>query len=401
MWSLTLGAALANVGCSVSLVLVNKAVFSAGFNFPMSLTFLHFAFTVAFYRLLAACGAFEPRSLPHAEAFKVAGFGVGSIGFMNISLHLNSVGFYQITKLAIVPCTLLAQALLHDVHASRRVKLSLLLLLLGLAVATVSDVQLNAPGLVLGLLAVATTTIFQIWQGSKQKELELSATQLQAAVATWQVPQALAAAIALENLCAGLPPALRSEEPGECRTAVGFAQQAANGGGGDGGGGARTLALVVLTCFVALGTNVSSFCLIGRTSAITFQVVGHAKTCLVLAGGFLLWPPADTSHLPTQLVGVSVAVLGCVLYGHLKLSEATGRRDLCDRLCPAPLLWVATDPPPRYEPLPASGELIPAADLSASDAKVALRRPGPGGGAADEAADGGGAEARSDEERRR
>jgi len=76
----------------------------------MSLTFLHFAFTVAFYRLLAACGAFEPRSLPHAEAFKVAGFGVGSIGFMNISLHLNSVGFYQITKLAIVPCTLLAQA---------------------------------------------------------------------------------------------------------------------------------------------------------------------------------------------------------------------------------------------------------------------------------------------------
>ena len=99
-------------------------------------------------------------------------------------------------------------------------------------------------------------------------------------------------------------------------------------------------------------------------------MVGHAKTCLVLAGGFLLWPPADTSHLPTQLVGVSVAVLGCVLYffltcvsflgvsvavlgcvlyGHLKLSEATGRRDLCDRLCPAPLLWVATDPPPRSE----------------------------------------------------
>ena len=36
-----------------------------------------------------------------------------------------------------------------------------------------TQVQLNAPGLVLGLLAVATTTIFQIWQGSKQKVLEL------------------------------------------------------------------------------------------------------------------------------------------------------------------------------------------------------------------------------------
>lgn len=39
----------------------------------------------------------------------MAATGVGSIGFMNISLHLNSVGFYQITKLAIVPATLCAQ----------------------------------------------------------------------------------------------------------------------------------------------------------------------------------------------------------------------------------------------------------------------------------------------------
>lgn len=48
--------------------------------------------------------------MPSSEAFKIAAAGVGSIGFMNISLNLNSVGFYQITKLAIVPCTLVAQA---------------------------------------------------------------------------------------------------------------------------------------------------------------------------------------------------------------------------------------------------------------------------------------------------
>jgi len=108
--SLTIvGIALANVACSVSLVLVNKAVFSSGFDFPMSLTCLHFAFTVVFYRILASCGFFEMRPIAHAEAFKIAAFGVGSIGFMNISLHLNSVGFYQITKLAIVPCTLAMQ----------------------------------------------------------------------------------------------------------------------------------------------------------------------------------------------------------------------------------------------------------------------------------------------------
>lgn len=47
--------------------------------------------------------------IPSSEAIKIAAAGVGSIGFMNISLNLNSVGFYQITKLAIVPCTLIVQ----------------------------------------------------------------------------------------------------------------------------------------------------------------------------------------------------------------------------------------------------------------------------------------------------
>ena len=61
----------------------------------------------------------------------MAATGVGSIGFMNISLHLNSVGFYQITKLAIVPATLCAQSLLFGVSTSTKIKLSLSVLLLG------------------------------------------------------------------------------------------------------------------------------------------------------------------------------------------------------------------------------------------------------------------------------
>merc|ERR1719409_2460421 len=139
--------------------------------------------------------------MPFADSFRMAAAGVGSIGFMNISLHLNSVGFYQITKLAIVPATLAAQSLLFGVSTSTKIKLSLSILLLGLGLATVTDVQLNAPGFVIGLLAVLTTTIFQLWQGSKQKEYELSGVQLQAAVSAWQALQSLAAALALENVC--------------------------------------------------------------------------------------------------------------------------------------------------------------------------------------------------------
>ena len=209
--------AVLNVSSSVSLVLVNKIVFKEGFTFPMTLTCFHFGFTVVFYRMLRACGCFERAAMPLAEAFKVAAAGVGSIGLMNVSLNTNSVGFYQLTKLAIIPCTLGAQALLFGAHASRKVKLSLAVLILGLYVATVTDVQLNAPGFCLGVLAVLTTTIFQLWQGSKQREFDLSATQLQSVIAPSQALQSLTAAVALENLCVELPAAAYDDGGGRPR----------------------------------------------------------------------------------------------------------------------------------------------------------------------------------------
>lgn len=334
-----LGYAVGNVSSSVALVLINKWVFSGGFRFPMTLTFFHFVFTDLFYRALEAAGLFVRKSMPFHDAFRMAATGVGSIGFMNISLHLNSVGFYQITKLAIVPATLCAQSLLFGISTSTKIKLSLAILLLGLGLATVTDVQLNAPGFIIGVAAVLSTTIFQLWQGSKQKEYDLSGVQLQAAVSQWQALQSLCAALAMENLCVARLP---WEDGGarECATAFhySFTEFEAHRG---------TLALVGLTCVIALCVNGCSFGLIGRTSAITFQVVGHTKTCLVLAGGFILWPVSNVQQMIDNAIGVGVAFLGCVLYGHIKMAEGAQRLDVFDRCCPtAAQSWLS---PHKYK----------------------------------------------------
>jgi|EP00908_Phaeocystis_cordata_P027111 solute carrier family 35 protein E3 len=248
-----LGYAVGNVSSSVALVLINKWVFSGGFRYPMTLTFFHFVFTDLFYRALEAGGMFTRKAMPFADSFRMAAAGVGSIGFMNISLHLNSVGFYQITKLAIVPATLAAQSLLFGVSTSTKIKLSLSILLLGLGLATVTDVQLNAPGFVIGLLAVLTTTIFQLWQGSKQKEYELSGVQLQAAVSAWQAAQSLAGALAMENLCVARLP--WEETTRECNTAYAYIA--------DFEAHRQTLCFVAATCVIALCVNGCSFGLIG------------------------------------------------------------------------------------------------------------------------------------------
>merc|ERR1719502_2569546 len=99
------------------------------------------------------------------EKFKVAAAGFASIGFMNLSLNHNSVGFYQITKLTIIPVTLVINAIAYNVHASAKVKLALFILLAGVGVATVTDVELRPLVLGFGLAAVLTTAVFQIWQG--------------------------------------------------------------------------------------------------------------------------------------------------------------------------------------------------------------------------------------------
>lgn len=120
---ITTGYAVGNVLSSVAIVLVNKKVFAAGFHFPFSLSFFHFCFTMVFYRLLLACGLFQLPTKPMSqlERFKVGAAGVASIGFMNVSLSLNSVGFYQVTKLTIVPVTLVINSVFFSVSTTTKV----------------------------------------------------------------------------------------------------------------------------------------------------------------------------------------------------------------------------------------------------------------------------------------
>ncbi|CAI9774038.1 unnamed protein product [Fraxinus pennsylvanica] len=77
-------------------------------------------------------------------------------------LGFNSVGFYRMTKLAIIPCTVLLETLFLSKNFSQSVKLSLMVLLLVVGIATVTDLQLNILGSVLSLLAVFITCIAQI-----------------------------------------------------------------------------------------------------------------------------------------------------------------------------------------------------------------------------------------------
>lgn len=106
---------------------------------------------------------------------------------MNFSLSYNSVSFYQAMKLLCIPAVLLIKFVKNGETVSRKMALTLTVVLVGVGIATITDVQYNNFGLMMGFMAVATTAQFQIWQGSKAREYELNPLQITSAVAPAQV----------------------------------------------------------------------------------------------------------------------------------------------------------------------------------------------------------------------
>jgi len=84
-----------------------------------------------------------------------------------------------------------------------------------------------------------------------------------------------------------------------------------------------------MSCLISVSVNFSTFLVIGKTSPVTYQVLGHLKTCLVLAFGYVLL------HDPfswRNIFGILVALVGMILYSYFctiesqhKASEASAQ----------------------------------------------------------------------------
>ncbi|XP_058179451.1 UDP-rhamnose/UDP-galactose transporter 4-like isoform X2 [Rhododendron vialii] len=71
---------------------------------------------------------------------------------------------------------------------------------------------------------------------------------------------------------------------------------------------------IILSCTIAIGTNLSQFICIGRFSALTFQVLGHMKTILILTLGFIFFGKEGLNlHV---VLGMVIAILGMIWYGN-------------------------------------------------------------------------------------
>ncbi|CAF1709998.1 BnaC03g60580D [Brassica napus] len=281
---------LFNVVTSVGIILVNKALMATyGFSFATTLTGLHFGTTTLLTTFLIWLGYIQPSQLPWPDLLKFVLFANFSIVGMNVSLMWNSVGFYQIAKLSMIPVSCLLEVVLDNVRYSRDTKLSILLVLAGVAVCTVTDVSVNLNGFLAAAIAVWSTALQQYYVHYLQRKYSLGSFNLLAHTAPVQ-----AASLLLVG------PFLDYWLTNQRVDAFNFSF--------------ISLFFLILSCSIAVGTNLSQFICIGRFTAVSFQVLGHMKTILVLVLGFTFF---GKEGLNMQVVlGMLIAILGMIWYGN-------------------------------------------------------------------------------------
>ncbi|CAE7186900.1 UXT3, partial [Symbiodinium microadriaticum] len=218
------------------------------------------------------------------------------------TVQANSVGFYQITKLLIIPTVMGLERLQGRKSAvySRKVILSIVVTAIGVAVATVSDFEMNVRGTILAALSIVSTAQYQIWQGSKQHEHGVTATQITYSVAWPQSIAGLASSLTADVLMPQLKVLILM------RPSCLLEHQLS--GQGD-------LFWIALCNVLAVCTNISVYGLIGKTSPVTYQVVGQLKTVLVVVFGYIFFDVRVPLHwLMLRFAGVGVAVVGVFSY---------------------------------------------------------------------------------------
>lgn len=294
----TIGALSLSVVSSVSIVICNKALISTlGFNFATTLTSWHLLVTFCSLHVALKMRLFEHKPFDRKA---VMGFGILngiSIGLLNLSLGFNSVGFYQMTKLAIIPCTVFLETVFLQKTFSRSIQLSLTVLLLGVGIATVTDLQLNALGSILSLLAVLTTCVAQIMTNTIQKKFKVSSTQLLYQSCPYQAMTLFITGPFLDKFLTN-----QNVFTFKYTTIV--------------------VVFIVMSCLISVSVNFSTFLVIGKTSPVTYQVLGHLKTCLVLAFGYILLRDPFSWR---NILGIMVALVGMVLYSYY-CSKETQRK---------------------------------------------------------------------------
>mmetsp|Transcript_21135 Transcript_21135/g.53726 ORF Transcript_21135/g.53726 Transcript_21135/m.53726 type:complete len:329 (+) Transcript_21135:386-1372(+) len=310
---------MSNVATSVVIVFVNKMLMDSeigyGFAYATSLSAFHYFASASFAKCLEVTGYSEPVKLPLADIVSFSAVASVSVASLNISLLLNTVGFYQISKLMVIPCVCVLERVWFARHFSRKTLISICVVIGGVAVVTVTDISVNLAGMIIASVSVVASGLQQVMCGMMQRRHNITSMQLLSATAPMQGLMLILVGPFVDQLVTGrwIVNSIYTLTP-------------------------SCFAVISASCLIAIAVNVSQFVCLGRFSAVTFQVLGHTKTFLVLFLGWFLLHDVINDR---KLTGIVLAISGMIAYGIFSSSDTTAKNG---ESCNKPTIDLSSQP---------------------------------------------------------
>ncbi|QSZ32420.1 hypothetical protein DSL72_001994 [Monilinia vaccinii-corymbosi] len=277
-----------NIASTVFLVFLNKWIFKDPQlrNMQISFAMWHFSCTAIVLWLASRSpfNLFVAKRLPFIQMLPLCSFFAGFLILGNMSLAYNSVGFYQLAKIMTTPCVAFLQYVFLSKPVSPQTILALASVCIGVALTNTGASGTTTFGASIAAAAFIVTAFYQVWIGKKLTDLKASSAQLllnQAPISVF--------------ILAFLVPFFDTKPD---------------------------LSIIPRDTIIALGLsglaaaflNLSQFLIIGRMSALTFNVASNVKTIIILTYG---WISEGRVLTLRDTTGILLALGGATVYSQL------------------------------------------------------------------------------------
>ncbi|PSR85414.1 Triose-phosphate transporter domain protein [Actinidia chinensis var. chinensis] len=284
-----------NFMVAVGIIMANKLVMGrVGFNFPILLTLIHYSsawFLLAIFKAFSLLPVSPPsKTTPFSSLFSLGAVMAFASGLANTSLKHNSVGFYQMAKIAVTPTIVFAEFILFRKTISFNKILALVVVSVGVAVATVTDLEFNLFGASIAIAWIIPSAINKILWSNLQQQGNWTALALM-----WKTtPITIFFLVALVPWLD--PPGVSSFE-----------------------WNLKNSSAVIISAVLGFLLQWSGALALGATSATSHVVLGQFKTCVILLGGYVLF---DSDPGFVSICGAVTALCGMSVYTTLNLKKS-------------------------------------------------------------------------------
>uniref|UniRef100_A0A7N0VL83 Sugar phosphate transporter domain-containing protein n=2 Tax=Kalanchoe fedtschenkoi TaxID=63787 RepID=A0A7N0VL83_KALFE len=290
-----------NFMVAIGIIMANKLVMGkVGFNFPICLTLIHYfiAWVLLYiFRVLSLLPVAPPsKSTPYSSIFALGVVMSFSSGLANTSLNYNSVGFYQMAKIAVTPTIGLAEFILIRKKISSNKVIALVVVSVGVAIATVTDLEFNLFGACIAIAWIIPSAINKILWSHLQQQSNWTALALM-----WKTTP-----ITIFFLAALMP---ILDPPGM----LSFNWDLQNS------------SAVLISALLGFLLQWSGALALGATSATSHVVLGQFKTCVILLGGYVIF---DSDPGILSILGALLALCGMTAYTLLSIKESKDNQTL-------------------------------------------------------------------------